>query len=1078
MRVRLARYSLFLAVVIAAACGGQGGTPPPAGPAPGGAPAAESASTTLGSACDCPRLPVVATSESPDPGRVQYELSEADLEKLFSNRDLIYRGQWALAFPALDAEIDPTGTYQINQGARSEPTYPVDLVEGQLTGDLFSPPPLIGAQAAPQPMMSLLYTIARTNKYGEPEVSLRADTIRAARFLVGDLATIPAGVMRQDPRAKYIGSVSYVARVTLNAMIYAASPEAIGVRPQDAAVEQNQSYDAAAHVTTLELTRFDLADAALDVLRSVDAKGTETGLFDPRTEYEIPVIDTLLDVAAGRSTFGGPATPGSPLDAVACKAFVTLVRLTDKDFPGTWPLRQKLLDAVDDLGGVSGDYAEPLRHARFEAAQAALALTGPADADEARGDVDAMIPWAVGYAGTDANGTLTTPQQLGDHIDAIKFFEANADAPLGENRDAVAAEVQRDLQNIKVRVTGGTASSDERTFLGAWSTDEVDTTLASIAGTPVCTSGNCATEYAKEKPTITHEQWLTRPLILVRLPRGFPSETLDSVTVDQPVEVTLRSPSGGAAAVTVTNESTGASHAVALGAMQPLDLRAANGDIVRLDAQGATPVEVTVYRDVYLQTIGRAQISLNALYDVYLTELQDGGAVDDPPDVAAARLQAVRKKLHAIANARLIMAYEQRPGDRFDMWPATRAAIGMKYVAFVQTDPAGWDNGYNSQNTRTFKGPDPRFPGVSYDSFDESALVNYAIDATKSNMSKVILRQLGQMSVGLYRSYITASCFELQRISIPLCPEDFWIMVVGTDATGTELSANDRWLHGITIAVPLVLQSGQALATLETYTGRQFVPPKSDVPISAAAGGGAAEEHLAVGTSRRSETISTDERNVPSGSATVEDQNFTWLDQEKSVPEAVMYVPPSFNRFAKPGKALSPGSNLIQIADNTCALTVYERIRRFFGLPARTEAVNVRLAYSRSRYLRGDKVAYTPDEGAYREGLVLMYEGDGGRVLNIQGKKINLRDVEQELLRGRAVSGVFDLGINPTTGKKVYHAVQIEEVLHYADGRTEILFWDPWNGNEWTLDICHFLNRWVPEDTIIVDMADAMKRLR
>ena len=1072
MRRSLLTFGLSALMLLLTACGGRSSAPQAAN-VNNAAPVANN-NITLASACECPQLPTVATSESPAPGKAYLELSEADLNQIFSNRNQIYQGTWRLGFQALDTDIDPTGELHINRGPHPEPTYDVSLQEGTLSAALLKPPPPIGSPGLPQPMRQLLITIARTNKYGEPEPSLRNDSIRAARFLAGDLATVPVQLQTQGSRAIYVAAQSYVARVALRGALAAAGAKQVLSHPVDPVLAAQQIYDTAAHTSSLRLDRFDIANAALDVLRSVDAQSHEDGLFDPRTERDVNIVDELVDIASARSIFGGFAQPGSPQDDVACKAFVTLVRLANKDYPETRPLRDQLVSWIMNSGrpfAGMGSNELQLAKARFYVAQAALALSGPADADEARFDADALFNKGV-VAASQGNNPNPVADTMYDFMAAAKFFQVNAGGESGDYRDAIAAEYDRLLQDIKDRLKAGTGARYEQTFLDAWPETQIDRSLQTIARTPACTTGNCEADYLKEKPTVTREDWLERPTILVRVPGHFAAETLDTVVLGQPVEVSLRSPSSGAGSVTVTNERTGSSHAVKLGVMEPLDPNAEDGDTLRLDAPNATPIEIVACKDVYQQTIVRSRQSLDTLFAVYLTELQDSGAVDDPPAVAAARVAAIRMKLHAIANARLLLNYEPRPDDRFSVWPATRAEIGMQYVAFVQTDPATWNEGtfYQTGPNQAFKGEDSRFPGVNYQSYEESHIVNLALQNSKDEMDAIVLRALRHMSVGLFQSYVAASCFELNMTKVPFCPEDFWILVMGVDAGGNELSSQDRWLHGITMAYPLVLQFGDKLGTLETYSGRQYVPEHSNVRQIAQALTEAGETQ----TARRSETIRPDQRDLPVGSAPLLDSDFRWYDQE-SFPEAVKYVPKSFNRFAKPGKALSPGS-FLQIADNTCGLTVYERIRRLAGLPARTEATNIRLAYSRSRYIsRGG--AYDGVKGSYRDGMILMYEGDGGRVLNVEPATLNLHDIELELMRGRYIYAALEIPTSTSNGIKL-HAVQIEEILHYADGRTEVLYWDPWSGNQWTMDVCHFKKRWWPRETIIVDMSKAYQRLR
>lgn len=333
--------------------------------------------------CGCPVIAPVATSARPDPRKIQNELSFTALEMMFSNRAARFGGSWDKALLALAHEIDPGGALRIWKApapAPSAPAFHVD--EGNFSKLLISgvpPAPYRGGNPWRNVMnpefisVAIIETIARSNKYGEPAFRLRETLLRAGRFLAEDLAGVPPDAERQDPRARQIAAVAYQSRSLLMSYLEALQSAGDGsTRPVSAA---------------LQLDDADLANAALDLVLSVDDKGRREGLFSFRKQDGVRLIDALLRLAAMRPVFGGPAPPNSPLDAVGCKAHSILVALADAGAPHGAAFRAELWLT---LSAQTTGPPTPL----VNAARSVLILAGFATAKEAADAMDLLFRMA------------------------------------------------------------------------------------------------------------------------------------------------------------------------------------------------------------------------------------------------------------------------------------------------------------------------------------------------------------------------------------------------------------------------------------------------------------------------------------------------------------------------------------------------------------------------------------------------------------------------------------------------------------------------------------------------------------
>jgi len=301
----------------------------------------------------CPVIAAIATSEHPAPGKVHQELREADLQAIFSNRVVIYGGSWSKALAALAHDIDPTGALKIWNGTLPQAETTVALEEGGLTSWLVTGKMLPVARSgnpwryAANPMQimdAILKTIARSNKYGEPEFHLRDDLLRLAHALAGDLWDLPLDAAQPGTETGRLKTTS-TRRVVFGA-IEGVRPRALAAL-QERARAGNTAFETLMTVgtaqDTLKLDLFDVANAALDVLLSTDDQGKEHGVLSfTRVEAQELTV-TLAQVASARPAFGGPAAPNSPQDVIGCKAFAILVTLAASRIEGAEYFRSALL---------------------------------------------------------------------------------------------------------------------------------------------------------------------------------------------------------------------------------------------------------------------------------------------------------------------------------------------------------------------------------------------------------------------------------------------------------------------------------------------------------------------------------------------------------------------------------------------------------------------------------------------------------------------------------------------------------------------------------------------------------------
>ena len=401
---------------------GPAGPPALAAPSPArspavvapGAPATVPATTnstitSMANKCTCPVIPPVATSDKPAPGKVWHELAEDDLKAIFSNRIDLYGGSWEKALADLAHDIDLNGALGISKGPPPTPIATTAVEESRFTESLIK-----GRRNVSRPqwkggnswalltgtdflMDAIIRTLARINKYGEPEFGLRRDLLRLARFLLSDLNGDWGPNL--DPRANEIRSDVRLARQALTGALLAVTQnvlEPAAKRGQDLRAD---SPHPGASPDLLPLTRLDLANAALDAQYSVDDKG-KTSVTPPEPDYnyvseqvkignlssaqlspdERVTEQSLYELAGWRGIYGGAASPGSPEDAVGCKAFMTLVALMGKDVKNSDAVRRWLWRVpaamVGSASQAPGSVTNPYAAVYFPAVRSALILAG------------------------------------------------------------------------------------------------------------------------------------------------------------------------------------------------------------------------------------------------------------------------------------------------------------------------------------------------------------------------------------------------------------------------------------------------------------------------------------------------------------------------------------------------------------------------------------------------------------------------------------------------------------------------------------------------------------------------------
>jgi len=431
-------------------------------------------------------MPVVATSKEPSKKHIRREATVAWLQRLFSNRNAMSPRGWDDAMLVLAHEIDPAGAMKIWTRPRPKLNPQIPLEEGLLSGWMLNPRQAGTVETGESLASVLLGTLARINKYGEPEYGLRSACLAVLRFAADDLAHIPISAAESNPKALALRAFAFRARNAVVSQIGSASPRFLRNR------RGPNPYSETMYGTELDLDLFDLANASFDVYAAPEPN-LPPPRFAPHEDDRNRVVDALAELAAARSVFGGnPVSPSQ--ESVACRAFSTLVAWADSRAPDSRPIRDELENIVDnqivDVSASRGD--EPA----LNAARAAFLWAGLANQAEA----DERIRWLI-ERGIQFNPIQ--PVEAATTLRAIPLyaggpgrdtFRGYASSKIGEWIDELDRRNYSRHQPDGTSVGGVSGSRQEKQFLDAWKAAAGRVTLASINPT-------CGPEPAKERPT-------------------------------------------------------------------------------------------------------------------------------------------------------------------------------------------------------------------------------------------------------------------------------------------------------------------------------------------------------------------------------------------------------------------------------------------------------------------------------------------------------------------------------------------------------------------------------------------------
>jgi hypothetical protein len=410
---------------------------------------------------------VVGTADHPTAGSVENELTADDIRAIFSNRDLRYGENWTLALQSLAHDIDLDGRLGVGSGPPPAPTEDVPVVEGGLSeqwthnlGNMRRPHaaeqnPNRNLFASEGILEALIFTIARSNKYGETRRGLRENALAIAQFTIATLGKAE----RIDAQGRELSGFSVSARNRVVERLLAAEPPAPNAVPRP--------LWSPTPAETLSLSDIDLANAALDILSWKDANGQTHDLDgksyvgSPGSPLSNDLGSVLLELASLRSTFGTLSEPGSQADAIGCKAYNNLLRM------GAHGIFNVQIFSVL-VTNLPGDYfgSSSWGKAHYRAALAALTAIGLANETEAQDFANRLRSWAGDtlYNKSDVDG----PASRAAVIEAMQALSAH-----GGPNDAAADAFYRALvvrfQALRAIPKDGTAAGPgQKDYLARW----------------------------------------------------------------------------------------------------------------------------------------------------------------------------------------------------------------------------------------------------------------------------------------------------------------------------------------------------------------------------------------------------------------------------------------------------------------------------------------------------------------------------------------------------------------------------------------------------------------------------------
>jgi hypothetical protein len=314
----------------------------------------------------------------------------------------------------------------------------------------------------------VLKTLARSNKYGEPEFGLRKDLLRIARWMAGDLASTKEEAIRAGGKGAEVARLASAAGIALRSYL-SASPRDIDLRrksprggdPLLLVEPANAPRD------TLRLDVFDMADAALDVLLSVDEDGKLSGLPAARTGSAAAslapreIVRLLVGLASARTNFGGEAPRNSIQDVIACKAFTILVTLAQSTDGEAYR------DALSLFLVVSDDDKRGPEHAVARAAFILAGVHSTAEADRTAKLLMGNV--IVNRRGADKDAAPADVARLEAVMVTIRAIDAYAGGAEGaEYRRRMANALDKEFDGLRQRVKGGIGSAQEGRLADMW----------------------------------------------------------------------------------------------------------------------------------------------------------------------------------------------------------------------------------------------------------------------------------------------------------------------------------------------------------------------------------------------------------------------------------------------------------------------------------------------------------------------------------------------------------------------------------------------------------------------------------
>ena len=960
--------------------------------------------TARDAVCSCSKITPVASDASPDPQRIREEIDVQQLHALLGNRDVRY-GNWAAAIDALAHQVDPDGRLGIASGAMPNVADPTPLIDGEYASDLVNrvnvysrrlysgtnqnPFGYGGQTGAGDLEWRLLYSIARTDKYGEPAAGLRDALLRFARFLVADIAPVRWNGGRVS-EAYLIAEHGSAARSLARAIRQAG--------PMDPAFEDSRGQRAH-NSGPLALDDFDLAQAALETLDYTDddhpIRATTALVFGGGAEsnhrYEFGyytrsiytghiggVFQALLSAASIATRFGGDASEDSPGGKVACRAFETLKLYAADDETHARGLRLELVDESINAHWHSYFSGVPSLGRRVEdVARAALSSAGPESDAEAQAAIHA-------YATALRSGNEARAQRVG--AAARDYLQGSGAGAATASTSAAAVRRQTENELLGYRRAGYV--DDVRLaeqFLRFWPQPASNATAFSSTLQPsrkvACENGGCNLNIEKQDATLP-ETWEWQPTIkVISTLQPNRADGVDEVARDEPfmIEVTVplkEDPYGmevhvegkdGSSDYSLTREDEDrVAQTVTYRSLQPVTferggdgtygffrkfmetplsewfghlhgdfrkMQTADGETVKLSVRN-TAVPLTVFENSWTKRVGDNDRSLNGLWAYYDGMLRSAAV----PDALKAPAGSLHRRLHLIADYRQLMAYQSQPSDHFSFSNITRAEIGDTYLADLQRSDA-------DLNARMLERPDAGSPieSVSYIAPFEQDDVAKAIRLAEEQIRDRAWHGVGNLTIAYFDAYVTGSCFVMQHVSGGLapCADQLWVLMTGTDTHGNSVSSGTTALTALEVASPALMWSGQF--AMEKYADataaeqRELAALKKTINEER-------ETNARVTLSRRSDYLMTQAAGVMHDENVVVGAGDT---KQRLRLSAGPTIPGSVEATGVRGPPM-----LLQKYDNNCFLAVLEWIRRKRGLPPLSQEQMFARVYAYERAIR------------------------------------------------------------------------------------------------------------------------------